>query len=117
MRSAARRKLRQDAVYWAPKKGTLSGQVEFEDPVALKVRWEEREEEFLDRAGNRQVSSAVVYVGCEVKRLGVLAPLCLADLTDEERADPFGNDGAYEIRKVNRTVSTRNRVELRKAML
>jgi hypothetical protein len=103
-----KRMRRQTAVYWGPGGEGEQGQRIYADPVEIKCRWEQVEEEYLDMGGNRQLSRARVYVGTAVERLGVLwlppnsvkleDGAALAQLTDA--VHPFSNDGAFEIRLV-----------------
>jgi hypothetical protein len=109
------RKLRDWAVYWAPEKGSVSGQYVFEVPVEVKCHWEEMGVEFLDREGNRQLSRALVYVADPKLRLGVMWKGRLKDAeatTKLANSDPFLNEDAYEIRQVKNLPSTRSDARL-----
>jgi hypothetical protein len=95
------------AVYWAPVGPDDTGRKTYAAPVEVKCRWEEAGQEFMDPAGNRRVSTAVVYTDVDTEPLGVLwhstkkvgdtAGSAISELTDED--DPFANAGAYEIQR------------------
>lgn len=58
---------KQDATLWALIGSTgVTAEPLYAAPVALKVRWEERNELFTNSAGEKEVSSAVVYLGVDV---------------------------------------------------
>lgn len=106
-----RKMRRQTCVYWAPGQIGVEGNVEtWEDPVELLVRWEDCVEQYIDRNGTPQTSSAKVFVGVDVVTLGVLwlppenvlipEGQGLAQVVDED--NPFKNPGAFEIRKFDK---------------
>jgi hypothetical protein len=110
-----KRMLRQDAVLW-----TFTGEDEFgnktyADPVQIKVRWEDKTEQFLDRKGNTQVSRAQVYVDRKIEERSALWKGTLAEV--ESTADPFANDGAYEVRAYSEQPDFKARRFLRFVML
>jgi hypothetical protein len=98
---------RQTAVYWEPSEVGEEGQMTFLEPIEIKCRWEDITEQYIDRAGTPQTSSARVYVDRDLFKLGVLwlppenlnlnEGDALSQVTSEE--DPFANSGAFEIRK------------------
>lgn len=95
------------AVYWAPTGTDDTGRKTYASPVEVACRWEEAGQEFMDPAGNRRVSTAVVYTNQDTEPLGVLwhstkkvtdtAGSAIDELTDE--GNPFANAGAYEIQR------------------
>lgn len=100
------RNLRQDATYF-PSEGTNGfGDPLFGDPVAVKVRWQDKAELFRDTQAREVVSSAIVYVSQEVEVGGRLG---LGTLTDP-------ND-AREIRQRGTSPDLRNDKVLVKAWL
>jgi len=93
---------KQTAVYWAPSSVTefdAFGKPVVIDPVQLKCRWDEVNEEFVAPDGTRQVSRAKVFIESDVELGGVLM---LGTLTEAEASgfadDPKEEDGAWEIR-------------------
>ena len=111
--ASLRRKLRDRAVYWAPEKGSVSGQYTFLAPVEVCCHWEDVQVEFLDRAGNKQLCKSRVFCDTDLSRLGVLWKGCLKDLADGSGADatspdPFLNADAYEVRQCSKIPSVRS---------
>jgi|GEM_PF-1575273 len=95
---------KQDAVYWgSPSPDGLGGSTT-DKPIALKVRWEDREEEFTTTLGT-EISKSIVYVpniaggvkeeGAELEIQGYLKLGTLADLKD---SDLPKDNGALKIR-------------------
>ena len=102
---------RQNAIYWPPATSDDFGHQTYGALVELVltetgnycVRWEDRNEEFIDGAQTVQRSNAVVYVpllpdGTEVRVGGFLWLGNRADLTSE--TVPQSNPGAWEVRQV-----------------
>lgn len=93
----------QYCVYWAP---TLPpdnyGQVQFATPVELRCRWVDCREVFLDRLANEQVSRAKVRFADDILELGVLWLGRLTSITPAAPPDPFVNENAWQIRKVDK---------------
>jgi hypothetical protein len=92
-------KLRETATHWPPG-GTPDGYggENSGSPVALTVRWEDKQELFLDVEGEEQMSKAKVFSTVRPEIKGFLA---LGDHTGE--ADPIA--GAREIRQIDDTPS------------
>lgn len=90
------RMLKQTAVYWAPSGVDEFGKPTWEEPEEISCRWEDVAEEYIDSAGDKQLSSAKVFVGEDVEVMGVLMLGELLDL--ESGSDPKDNSGAWEIR-------------------
>lgn len=96
------RKLNEDAVYWPVTGTTRTGQRAYGTPQAIKVRWEDgQEQKWLNN--NVWTSKAAVMTTVAVKPLGVLWYGLLADLTDTD--EPFKNLEAAEIKLVERIPS------------
>ena len=109
--------LKQTAVYWGSPVSDGQGGRTFADAVEVDVRWEERQELFIDPQGQEKQSSAVVFIGQDVV---VGAYLFLGDLDDlgsAEEGDPLNVDGAYEIRQRTKIPDHRGIEFLRKAWL
>lgn len=111
--------LKQTCVYWPPGPLTVEGQRTFGTPEEVKCRWEDCAEQFIDRMGVPAVSRAVVDVGADLDPLGVLwlppdnrrvsAGVALSQLVDQ--VNPFNNPGAYEIRKLERVPTLKQRAD------
>ena len=112
-----RRMLKQTCVYWDVDEMNEEGQRTFKAPVEIKCRWEDTNEQFIDRNGQPQTSSAKVFVDRDVTLLGVLwlppdniqlaEGEAIGQLTDESR--PFNNPGAFEIRKFGKIPTLKQR--------
>jgi hypothetical protein len=119
---------KQNAIYWPPagvddfgraSHGTLQELI-LKDGVNSRVRWEDRVEEFKDANGTMQISNAMVYVGLlpdgnEAQVGGFVWLGNRADLTDE--ANPVNNEGAYEVRRVDKMPNLKATEYLRTAYL
>jgi len=121
---------RQNAIYWPPatpndfgraSHGSLTELVIIPDGGGnYRVRWEAKTKEFLDTQGTTRRSNAVVYCpvlpgGTEVSVGGFLWLGDRNDLTDE--SDPNNNEGAYEIRRFDKTPNLKATEFLREAYL
>jgi len=102
------RMLKMTAVYWSTQSiesGGLAhddyGQPLWSSPIEIKCRWEETTEEFISSNGTRQVSSVKVYVDRDMKEGEILMLGALIDVVDEN--NPRSNQGAYEIKRFEKT--------------
>ena len=106
---------RQNAVYWAFSSIDQYGKKSFANPVAIRVRWDDVVEEFLDSEGERRFSKSLVYVGIDMAIGGVLMLGTLADITDSVNVKE--NDGAWEIRRFDKVPNLKATETLRIAYL
>jgi hypothetical protein len=120
---------KQNAIYWPPASvddfgreahGALVELILVPGGSNFRVRWEDKNEEFLDAAGTTRHSNAVVYCpvlpgGSEVAVGGFLWLGNRNDLTDE--AVPRDNPGAYEVRRFDKLPNLRATEFLRTAYL
>jgi hypothetical protein len=100
---------RQKAVYWSFSGTDDNGQPVYDEARVIKVRWEDRTEEFLDSAGNRQISQSVVYIPEDLALRGYLKLTsvpshrpdneALAEI--EDLVYPDKNEGAWQIRRLD----------------
>lgn len=95
--------LKQVAVYWGDPSSDGYGGRTFDDPVEINVRWQDRQELFVDAQGREQTSRAVVYVATDLNIGGYLYLGALADLSSAEEGDPLSISTAYEIRSISKT--------------
>ena len=91
--------MNQTAVYWAaPVAGGFGGYT-FDDPVEISVRWEQKQELFIDAAGKEVRSNAVVYT---VQDVDIGGYLLLGDLDDLDSTviapEDVTTGQAYEVR-------------------
>lgn len=84
----------QDAVYWPPIGNDANGQLQFGEPVAIRVRWEEVAKEFIGRDGTRKVSKARVYTSVDTEPDGMLFLGTMDQVNDIYNPD---NSGAEQI--------------------
>lgn len=114
---------KQTAVYWGGPVNDGYGGRTFDDAVELSpadrngVRWEQREELFIDASGEERRSQAVVYVAQDVETGGYLYLGELADLDSEELSDPLALDDAYEVRSFKKVPNMAGDKWMRKAWL
>jgi hypothetical protein len=117
------RKMRKmDAIYWAPGPVNDFGQRTYATAQQIRVRWEDRQEEFIDASGNTQISKSVVYVpglenGAEVEPLGVLWLGKMVDLVPGSETNPFLNVNADEVRSFSKIPTLNAREFIRRAIL
>ena len=95
--------LKQTAVYWGNPQSDGYGGRDFDDAVEISVRWQDRQELFIDAQGREQTSRAVVYVATDLSIGGYLYLGELADLSSAEEGDPLSVSTAYEIRAISKT--------------
>lgn len=103
--------LNQVAVYWDSAGSDDMGRPAYAAPVEIKCRWEDTNDEFVDKEGRTQVSKAMVYVDRDLDLHGVLRLGPLSEVTDQTH--PFNNDNAWEIRAVNKLPNRRAKKFLR----
>lgn len=83
----------QTATYWStPTSDGLGGNT-WSAPVNVKVRWEQRKEQFKNTSGDTIVSNAVVWLLQDVDILGYLL------LGQSSAADPTTVKDAYQIKE------------------
>ena len=97
----------QKAVYWPPGSEETSGQDYdsygsplYAQAVEINCRWDDRTEEMVMADGTRDFSRSQVIVDQDVSVRGVLFLGTLANVGDLD--NPKNNEGAYEIRRVDK---------------
>lgn len=103
--TAFSRQLRQDLTYWGSPAPNGYGGFAFAAPVACKGRWEDREELFIDPAGEQLMSSAVAYPAIDVEIGGYLY------LGTSVGADPVVVSGARRIQQFAKSPSMKARAD------
>jgi len=106
---------KQDAVYWPYDSIDQFGKKAFGSATAIRVRWEDINEEYLDGAGERRMSKALVYVDRDVLIGGMLMLGTIADITDTVNIRE--NEGAWEIRRFDKLPNLKNTEYLRSVYL
>lgn len=107
--------LRQIAVYWAPEAADEFGQPGYADPIEVKCRWSDVNQQYLSINGDEAVSNAMVLVDRDLKLKGILWLGVIADLTDEN--NPNANEGSHEIQKFNKVPDVSGKKFVRTAVL
>jgi hypothetical protein len=109
--------LKQTAVYWGSPVASGSGGRTFAEPVELSLRWEQKQELFIDARGQEVRSNAVVFVSQDVSLGTYLFLGDLDDLDSDQEDDPMSVSGAYEIRGFEKIPDRRGTSFLRKVYL
>lgn len=103
--SAFSRQLREDLTFWGSPTPNGFGGFTFAAPVGCKGRWEDKQELFIDPAGEQLMSSAVAYPAIDVEIGGYLF------LGTSAGADPTVVGGARRIQQYAKSPSMRARAD------
>ena len=108
--------LKQSCVYWSSPTADGYGGYTFNDAVELNVRWEDKQELFINAQGKEERSQAVVYLDQDVDMGGYLY---LGDLDDLDSSDPDPQNiaNAKEIRAFQKIPNIKGTAFLRKVWL
>ena len=117
--------LKQHCVYWGSPVADGYGGFTYADAVQLSCRWEDMEQVILDSKGETITSRALVFLSQDVEVDGMLFKGTLEDLYDSDASDssagavsdPRTIDGAYFIKRFQKTPSVDGVGLLRKAYL
>lgn len=109
--------LNQKAVYWANPVNDGYGGRSFDDAIEIDVRWEDRQELFIDASGEEVRSRSVVYVAIDMSSGEYLYLGILAGLSSTEEGDPLTVSSAYAIRAFRKIPNVAGDVFVRKAWL
>jgi hypothetical protein len=93
----------ETAVYWGNPQNDGYGHYTFDTAVEIDVRWDEKTEVITDDEGREVVSKAKILVTQDVDYEGYLYKGSLSDLTAAQKSDPRLVDGAYQIRRFDKT--------------
>lgn len=103
------RACKQTAVYWNKPTNDGYGGMTFDSayPMEIDCRWEDTTEAITMRGESRKsvevVCKAVVYVTEDLEEEGWLFLGELTDLSSAEEDDPMSVDGAYQIKRFDKT--------------
>ena len=114
--SLLRRHLKQTAVYWPSPTPDGWGGYTLGTPQEISVRWEHRQELFIDAQGNEVRCSSVVYADQDLE-LGGYLYLGVEDSLDSNHDDPTAIEGTLEIRGYSKSPSLSGRQYVRKVWL
>ncbi len=90
------RHLNQKATHWALTGADVSGDSNFAIPVAIDVRWEERNVVFTNAEGEEAAASAVVFTKVDIDAGDVLF------LGSSTTADPASVEGARRVEGISK---------------
>ena len=113
---AIKKYCKQDGVYWAPLPSdpdNLYNERLYDDPIDLKVRWEDEQQEIILSDDSKATSKARIMCDQPVELGGVLFLGDTSELTDLD--DPFNNDKAWKIIKIETTPNVRAKKALYEA--
>ena len=112
------RKCKQDAVYWANPVPDGTGGHTYDTPEDIKVRWEDRQELFIDADGRERMSNAVVFYTLDFNLGGYLYLGTSADFdSSEDLSNPEVLDNCFKIMKTAKIPNIRGTQFWRKAWL
>ncbi len=112
--------LTDDCVYWPPVGTGQDGRSTlFGEAVPARCRWAEKNEQFMSKLGEVQVSSAVVNTDADMEIGGALFHGEIGDLSNPSSAGGSEGlpEGAWEIKGWKRIPDFRGRKFVRAAML
>lgn len=109
-------KLNQTAVYWGTPVATGYGGYSYASPVEISVRWEDRQELFINIRGQEELSRAIVYAEQDVSIGGYMYLGEESDL-DSSHDDPEVIDGAFRIEAFYNVPGVDGSQSLRKILL
>lgn len=110
-------KFKQKAVYWASPVSDGYGGYTYDAGVEVDVRWEDKQEMFIDKEGREALSHAIVYLEQDVDIGEYFWLGDIDDLDSQGEDDPAFVSGAREIRAFNKIPNVSSTTYLRKAWL
>ena len=132
--SLIKRMRKQVGAYWSVSGFDRHGREEYAQAEGLRLRWEDKAQQFIDANNETVVSNSIVYVDRELKVGDVLILLDISDagditgLTEQQIMDalrdsltdkdnPSKNEGSYPIRQFHKLPDLRNKNTLLTAYL
>jgi len=89
----------QQATYWGSPVSNGTGGFSYDAPCLIKVRWEDRQEQFPLQSGDIGTSKAIVFTQQD---LDILGYLCLGSI---DEFDPTKVHGAFQIKQFRKIPS------------
>ena len=111
------RNLRQTAIYWGNPVNDGYGGRTFDDAEEIDVRWEDRQEMFIDSSGQQKLSRAVVFIGRDVQVGSYIYLGELIDLSQAQIENPLIFLGTYEVRAFTKIPDLKGEAFVRKIWL
>ena len=100
------RKLNQTAIYWSSPVPDGYGGYTYGTPVDIAVRWEDKQELFIDLQAKERISNAIIYKETALDLNGYLYLGTIASLdSGTDLTNPEILLGAFPILKVDVTVN------------
>lgn len=93
----------QTAVYWGNPTPDGYGKMTYDAPVEIACRWDNVSKLITAANGDQIVCSAIILVTQDVDNQGMLYLGTLDDLDSAQEADPSTVEGAYEIKRFDKT--------------
>ena len=104
---------KQDAICWERIGMDYNGDEVFNDPIEIKVRWENVEELFVNEQGEEGRSQALVYMGFMPSSGSWLYLGTIAEATGSGiPSSPVGLQGAFPIKKREAVPDIKNKATL-----
>ena len=111
-------KMKQWAVYWGAPQPDGRGGSTFAEPIEIKVRWQRKQELFLDTDGREQISHASVYAYQDMQCGGYLFEGKIVDFDSAADTDnPMTVTDAFMIRNFGSSTNVKGSQMLRKIWL
>lgn len=107
------RKLNQIAVYWGSPAASGYGGYAYDSPVDIDVRWEEKQELFVNDQGQQELSHSIIYTKHDLDVGGYVYLGEEADL-DSSHGNPEIIEAAYRIEAVAKSGNVKGTQYLRK---
>lgn len=93
----------QTAVYWANRVEIGDGTFTLDNGKEISVRWQDRQELFLDFLGNERQSQAIVYVDIDIKEGEYLFLGDLDDSSLDSDGSNFLDVDSFEVKAFRKT--------------
>jgi len=109
--------LTDTAVFWEKTGKNGFYELTLSTGVEINVRWEDRNELFINYDGKEEYSGAIVYIKQDMSPDDFLYLGELTDLSAEEQANPKLEQSAFAIKKFEKIKSVGGRSTLRRVFL
>ncbi len=117
--SIIKRMRKQTAVYWSQSGVDAYGARQYNAPIEIDVRWDDKASQYVNKEGEQVASRGTVYVGIDVKPGDMLLKgILIADSSSSGTADILTPEdpkeaGAWEIQQFASIPNLRNTETLR----
>ena len=112
------RKCKQDAVYWANPVADGYGGHSYDTQQAIKVRWEDKQELYIDAFGKERISTSIVYYPSDFSLNGYMHLGTVADFdSSADLSNPEVLENCFAINKIDKSPNVKGTTFLVKAWL